>query len=67
MKNRPLTTLPKKMNQNERNSISRVYFWLVPLPEGRHRRQAPYADVSETLGLRGGAQKQPKWPKKCKK
>ena len=63
VKNRPLTTLPKKMNQNEKNSISRVYFWLVPLPEGRYRRQAPYADVSETLGLRGGPQIHPKLAK----
>ena len=31
-----------------------MFLWLVPLPEGRYRRQAPYADVSETLGLRGG-------------
>ena len=30
----------------------------MPLPKGRYRLQAPYADVSETLGLRG-AQKQP--------
>ena len=34
------------------------FFWLVPLAKGRYRRQAPYADVSEILGLRG-AQKQP--------
>ena len=33
--------------------IKFVFFWLVTLPEGRYRRQAPYADVSETLGLRG--------------
>ena len=32
-----------------------MFFWLVPLPKGRYRRQAPYADVLETLGLRGGS------------
>ncbi len=42
------------------------FFWLVPLPEGRYRRQAPYADVSETLGLRGGAKNGPKWLKIAK-
>ena len=26
----------------------------MPLPKGKYRRQAPYADVPETLGLRGG-------------
>ena len=46
------------MNEYEKNSKLRVFFWLVPLPKGRYRRQAPYADVSEILGLRG-AQKQP--------
>ena len=54
------------MNKNEKNSKLRVFFWLVPLPEGRYRRQAPYADVSETLGLRG-VQKQPKMAKKGQK
>ena len=42
----------KKMNKDEKNSKLRVFFWLVPLPKGR--RQAPYVDVSESLGLRGG-------------
>ena len=42
------------MNENEKNSKLRVFFWLVSLPKGRYRRQAPYADVSETLGLRWG-------------
>ena len=42
------------MNKNENNSKLSMVFWLVPLPEGTYRRQAPYADVSETLGLRGG-------------
>ena len=46
----------KKINENEKNSKLRVFFWLVPLPKGR--RQAPYVDVSESLGLRG-AQKRP--------
>ena len=50
------------MNENEKNSKLRVFFWLVPLPKGRYRRQAPYADVSETLGLRGG-QKRPEMAK----
>ena len=40
------------MNENEKNSKLRV-FCLVPLPESRYRRQAPYADVSETLVLKG--------------
>ena len=54
------------MIKNEKISKLRVFFWLVPLPKGRYRRQAPYADVSETLGLRGGpktarnGQKKPK-------
>ena len=51
------------MNENEKNSKLRVFFLLVPLPKGRYRRQAPYADVSETLGLGGGAKNGPKWPK----
>ena len=51
------------MNENEKNSKLRVFFWLVPLPKGRYRRQAPYAYVSDTLGLRGG-QKRPKVAKK---
>ena len=34
----------------------------MPLPKGRYRRQAPYADAPETLVLRG-AQKQPKLTK----
>ena len=54
------------MNENEKNSKLREFFWLVPLPKGRYRRQAPYADVSETLGLRGGlktAQYGQIWPK----
>ena len=41
----------------------------MPLPEGRYRRQAPYADVSETLGLRGGpktAKNGQKWPEMAK-
>ena len=59
VKNRPLTTIPIKMIENEKNSKLRVFFWLVSLPKDRYRRQAPYADVSETLGLRG-APKQPK-------
>ena len=50
------------MNENKKNLKLRVFLWLVPLLEGRYRRQAPYADVSETLGLRG-AQKQPKMAK----
>ena len=53
------------MNENEKNSKSRVFFWLVTLPKGGYRRQAPYADVSETQGLRGpkkaqNGHKQPK-------
>ena len=67
MKNRPLTTIPKKMNKNEKNSKLRVFFWLVPLPKGRCRCQAPYADASETLGLPKGSPKTAKngqkWPK----
>ena len=38
----------------------------MPLPKGRYRRQAHYADVLETLGLRGGpktAKNGQKWPK----
>ena len=42
------------MNKNEKNSKLRVFFWLVPLPKGKYRRQAPYADVPETLGPKGG-------------
>ena len=41
----------------------------MPLPKGRYRRQAPYADISETLGLRGGsntAKNGQKWPKMAK-
>ena len=29
----------------------------MPLSKGRFRRQAPYADVPETRGLRGGGEK----------
>ena len=42
---------------------------LVPLLKGRYRGQAPYADVSEILGLRVGqiqpkrAKNGQKWPK----
>ena len=50
------------MNKNEKNQKLRVFFWLVLFPKGRYKRQAPYADVSETLGLRGG-QKRPKMAK----
>ncbi len=53
------------MNENEKHSKVRNFFGLVTLPEGRYRRQAPHADVSEILGLRG-AQKRPKWPKMAK-
>ena len=56
----------KKINKNEKNSKLRVFFWLVPLPKDRYRRQAPYADVPETLGLRGApktAKNGQKWPK----
>ena len=42
-----------------------VFFWLVPLPEGRFRREAPYADVLETLWFRGGKNSQ-KWQKMAK-
>ena len=49
-----------KKNKNEKNSKLRVFFWLVPLPKGRYRRQAPYADIPETLGLRVVGHKQPK-------
>ena len=42
------------------------FFWLVPLPKGRYRRQAPYAVVSETLGLRGGPKNSQKWPEMAK-
>ena len=48
------------------NSKLRVFFWLVPLAKGRYRRQAPYTNVPDTLGLRGGpkmAQNGRKWPK----
>ena len=55
-----------KLNKNEKNSKLRVFFWLVPLPKDRYRRQAPYADVPETMRLRG-AQKQPKMAKNCQK
>ena len=54
------------MNKNEKNYKLRVFFWLVPLQKGRYRRPAPYADVPETLGLRGGpktAKNGQKWPK----
>ena len=56
----------KKVNKDENNSKLRVFFWLVPLPKGKYRRPAPYADVPETLGLRGGpktAKNGQKWPK----
>ena len=46
------------MNKDQKNSKLRLFFWLVPFPKGRYRRQAPCADVSESLGLRG-AQKRP--------
>ena len=55
------------MNKNETYSKLRVFFWLVPLLEGRYRREAPYADVAETLGLRGGGQIQPKMAKNGQK
>ena len=45
----------RKINKNEKNSKLRVFFWLVPLPKGRYRRQAPYAVVSEIVGLRLGS------------
>ncbi len=54
------------MNKNETYSKLRVFFWLVPLLEGRYRREAPYADVAETLGLRGGGKYSQKWPKMAK-
>ena len=44
-----------------------MFFWLVPLSEGRYRHQAPYAKVSETLELKVGpktAENGQKWPKK---
>ena len=50
------------MNENEKNSKLRVFFWLVPLQKGRYRRPAPYADVPETLGLKNSQ----KWPKMAK-
>ncbi len=37
----------------------------MQLPKGRYRREAPYADVSETVGLREGpktAKNGQKWP-----
>ena len=43
------------MKKNEKNQKLSVFFWLVSLPKGRYRRQAPYADVSEILGLRVGS------------
>ena len=57
----------RKINKNEKNTKLRVFIWLVSLPKGRYRSQAPYADVPETLGLRGGAQKQPKMAKNGQK
>ena len=54
------------MNKNEKNYKLRVFFWLVPLPKGRYRRQAPFADVSETLGVRGGSKTAKKRPKMVK-
>ncbi len=40
----------------------------MPLPKGRYRRHAPYADVSDTLGLRpGGGAKTAKNDKKWQK
>ena len=53
------------MIKNEKNSKLRVFFGLVSLPKGRYRRQAPYTDVSETLGLRG-VQNSQKWPEMAK-
>ena len=53
------------MTKNEKNSKLRVFFWLVSLPKGRYRRQAPYADVSEILGLKGPKNSQ-KWPEMAK-
>ena len=50
------------MSRNEKNSKLRVFFWLVPLPEGKYRCEAPYADVLEILGLRGAQ----KWPEMAK-
>ena len=38
----------------------------MPLLKSRYRRQAPYADIPEILGLRGGAKtakNSKKWPK----
>ena len=55
------------MNKNDKNSKLRGFFWLVPLAKGKYRRQAPYADVPETLGFRVGAQMQPKTAKNGKK
>ena len=54
------------MNENEKNSKLRVFFWLVPLPKGRYRRKAPYAGVPETLGLRVGPKCSQKRPKMAK-
>ena len=53
------------MNGNENNLKLRV-FWLVPLAESRYRHQAPYADVSETLVLKG-AQKRQEMAKRSQK
>ena len=39
----------------------------MPLPKGRYRRQAPYADVPENLAFGGGpktAKNGQKWPKR---
>ena len=54
------------MNKNEKNKKLRVFFWLVLLPKGRYKRQAPYADVFKNPGAQGGpktAKNGQKWPK----
>ena len=42
------------MNENEKNQNKWCFFLLVTLPKGGYRRQAPFADVSETLGALWG-------------
>jgi hypothetical protein len=60
----------KTMNEIEKNSKLRVLFLAGAIAKGYiYRCHAPYADVSDTLGLRpgGGGQKQPKMTKNSKK
>ena len=49
-------TTKKKNKQKWKDfKIKGGFFWLVPLLKSRYRRQVPYEDIPEILGLRVGS------------